>query len=393
MTALAATALNQRVSPDLLLVVPAVALLVIGLIFMTSASLPAEEHMGRATFSFLNRQLMAIVIGLLLAWVAWKTPIHWINSWASILFLLGVIGLVLAFVPGIGGGAVKGANRWVSIGPLNFQVSEAVKLLTIVYCASFLTRHKNLTEESWMGLLNPMILISIASAILILQRDFGSVVILLFVSLCMLFLGGVRKMPLAVLSGIVMASLSLLIYLQPYRVDRIKFFLDPESDPLGKGYQLLGSLLAIGRGGFSGVGIGSSMQKHQYLPEGHTDFIYSIICEEAGLIGALLVMALFSVLVGRAFALAMRAERQQQRLPAFLCYGIAIWLAFQVLLNMGVATGSLPTKGLTLPLISYGGSSMMMSIMTIGLLVNVSSVVRAGKGSSGDSTSAESEAR
>lgn len=287
-----------------------------------------------------------------------------------ILLLFSTVLLILVLVPGLGR-HVNGSARWLSIGPMGFQVSELVKLFIFVYLAGYLSRHQREVQEQLSGFAKPLLLLGFIGVLLLLEPDFGATVVIFTTSLAMMFLAGARFRYFAVIVCLAMVLFAALAITSPYRMQRLTAFLDPWQHEYGSGYQLTQSLIAFGRGGVSGVGLGNSVQKLFYLPEAHTDFLFAVIAEELGLVGILLVIGLFVIVVWRGLAIAKRAFDLGQRFSAYLANGLAIWLAIQSMINIGVNAGLLPTKGLTLPLMSYGGSSMLVMCFVIALLLRI----------------------
>lgn len=348
----------------------ALALLMLGLVMVCSASITmAESKTGQPLYFFI-RQLIYALMGLGLAAAVLSVRLFSWQQLAPQLLLFGIILLALVLIPGIGR-EVNGSARWLPLGPVNLQVAELIKLFAIIYIADYLQRHQGQISTAMAGILAPMVLLAIASFLLLLQPDMGSIVVILSTVVAMLFLGGARISIFVMMISVLGGLFYLLVTLAPYRLQRLQSFMDPWADPFGSGFQLTQALIAFGRGDWLGVGLGSSMQKLFYLPEAHTDFLYSIIAEELGLIGALVVIALFFVLIWRALAIGRAAELAGQRFGAQLAYGIGIWLGIQACVNIGVNMGALPTKGLTLPLMSYGGSSLIIVCIAIGLLLRV----------------------
>ena len=346
------------------------ALLIIGLVMVGSASISiADGKLGQPLFYF-NRQLIFAVIGLVLATLVVSVRLEVWRQLAPLLLIIGVGLLVLVLIPGIGR-EVNGSRRWLPLGPVNIQVAEIIKLFSIIYVADYLHRHHGQLHGSFFKVFGPLVLLGLAALLLLMQPDMGSVVVILSTVLAMLFLGGARLDVFAALMTIFAGLFAVLIWLAPYRLQRLQTFMDPWQDPFGSGFQLTQALIAFGRGDWLGVGLGSSMQKLFYLPEAHTDFLYSILAEELGLIGALSILVLFSVFIWRALAIGRAAELAGQVFGAQIAYGIGIWIGLQACVNMGVNMGVLPTKGLTLPLMSYGGSSLLLTCLAIALLFRV----------------------
>ncbi len=368
--------------PDPWVLLPALLLLALGLLMVTSASMPIAERQTGQPFYFLLRQGAFAGIGLLAAGVVFQVPLaRWRR--AGPLLLLAAMGLlVLVLIPGIGK-EVNGSMRWVGVGPINIQVSEIAKLFALVYIAGYLKRRGVELQTadfrtSALALFRPMAVLAVLAVLLLLEPDFGSVVVLMAAALGMVFLAGVNLRQFGTLLVGTTVAMAVLILSSPYRRDRLFGFLNPWDDPLGKGYQLTHSLIAIGRGELFGVGLGESVEKLFYLPEAHTDFLFAVLAEELGLAGILIVLVLFITLVWRAFAIGRRAERLDMKFSAWLAYGIGLWFGIQALFNMGVNMGVLPTKGLTLPLMSYGGSSVVVMCMALALLLRIDVETRAG---------------
>jgi len=288
----------------------------------------------------------------------------------GLLYLFGLFLLLLVLLPGLGR-EVNGATRWIPIGPFSLQSSEFMKLFLVVYIAGYLVRRQlEVTHTVW-GFIKPMILLVLASTLIMIQPDFGTTTVLLVTALGMLFLGGVpvwQFLILIVLSG---SALFTLVIFSPYRLQRVTTFLDPWADVQNSGYQLAQALIAFGRGEWFGVGLGNGIQKLFYLPEAHTDFLMAVIGEELGLMGTLLVIALFAVIVWRAFSIGAKAEQLELRFASYMAQGFGLWLGVQAFINIGVNIGLLPTKGLTLPLMSYGGNSIIVACMVISILIRI----------------------
>lgn len=367
---LANAAETARPLPDGWLLGAVLLLIMLGLLMVTSASMPLGEDRAGQPFHYLIRQGVALVLGLAAAVVVLHTPLwRWLESSAWLL-LLGVVLLVLVLLPGVGH-EVNGSARWLRLGPVSLQVSEFAKLFAVVYVASYLQRHGAELYTSMMAMLRLMFVLGMVAILLLLEPDFGATVVLVATALGMVFLAGIKIGRFMLLQSVIFAGMLALVYSSEYRLKRMTSFMDPWQDPFGDGFQLTQALIAIGRGGLFGVGLGESIQKHHYLPEAHTDFLFAILAEELGLVGVLLLIALYAVIVWRGFVAASRAQHQGQRFAASLGYGLSLLLALQVLINLGVNMGVLPTKGLTLPLISYGGSSMLATCILLALLLRV----------------------
>jgi cell division protein FtsW len=351
------------------------ALLSLGLVMVASASISiADSKMSEPLYYFIRQAIFAAA-GLLIAWAVVSIRLSFWQRYAPQLLMVGVVLLVLVLIPGIGR-EVNGSSRWLPIGPINVQVAEIIKLFSIFYIADYLQRHHGQLQGSFFKVLAPLVLLGFAALLLLMQPDMGSMVVILSTVLAMLFLGGARLDVFAGLISVMGALFALLVWLAPYRLQRLQSFIDPWADPFGSGFQLTQALIAFGRGDWLGVGLGSSMQKLFYLPEAHTDFLYSILAEELGLVGAMFVIVLFFVFIWRALAIGRAAELAGQVFAAQVAYGIGIWLGLQACVNMGVNMGALPTKGLTLPLMSYGGSSLVIVGVAVALLFRVDQETR-----------------
>ncbi len=355
---------------DLPLVWIFAAMLLIGLVMVASASIVIADRELHAPFYFLVRQGFYALIGLLGLLLAMAIPLElWVRS-RYLLLGCALLLLVMVLIPGIGH-EVNGSVRWLRVGPLSLQASEPARLLLILYLAGYMLRHPDVIAESFIGFMKPMVFILLAAFLLLAEPDFGAATVLVATALAMLFVGGVRLRHFVLLFALVAAGLAVLATTSAYRIKRLTGFLDPWADAYDSGYQLTQSLIAIGRGEWLGVGLGASVQKLFYLPEAHTDFVFAVIAEEFGLLGAIAVIGLYVALVWRAFLIARRAAASDQAFGAYLAYGIGSWFGIQAFINIGVNMGVLPTKGLTLPLVSAGGSSMLVSCAAVGLLLRV----------------------
>lgn len=358
-----------EIQPLSALVISSVALLIIGIVMISSASMDmAVETMGNG-YHYVIRQLMFAVMGSMLALVAVNVPVAWWERSGWLLLGIGLLVLVLVLTPL--GRTVNGSTRWIPFGLFNVQVSEVAKLCLIAYLAGYVVRRRDELLNTWPGFLKPLAVLGVASVLLVIQPDFGATVVLVTAAAGMIFLSGVRLSRFVPLIATLVVIGVVLILTQPYRLKRVVSYLDPWKDQFDTGYQLTQSLIAFGRGEWGGVGLGNSIQKLFFLPEAHTDFIFAIIAEEFGLLGSLLVLGLFTVLVVTGFVIARRAEKADMPFGACFAYGITLLIGLQAGINMAVSTGLLPTKGLTLPLVSYGGSSLMISCVCIGILARV----------------------
>ena len=356
---------------DLGMILAATALASVGVVMVASSSIAVADGQHVGAFFYLMRHLVFLGAGIAACVIVARIELSWLEKNAVPLLMIGFALLLLVFVPGIGF-RVNGARRWIHLGISGFQSVEAMKIFFIVYLASYLVRHREKVQGSFFGVIKPLALAILAAGMLLAQPDFGSAALLLAVTLGMVWLGGARLSNLAALGALGLPVLAWAAMSQDYRVKRLTSFLDPWADPFKDGFQLTQALIAIGRGEWLGVGLGGSVQKLFYLPEAHTDFILAVIAEELGFAGIVLVLALFGWLIARGFTIGLRAVERGQRFAGYCAFGVSLMIALQALVSIGVNLGVLPTKGLTLPLISSGGSSVMMTCAAIGLLIRVS---------------------
>ena len=349
----------------------ALGLVGLGVVMVASSSMPYATSNGVGAFYYLNRHLMFLALGLVLALTLMNTEMKRIEQHSQLLLLLCFVLLAAVFVPGLGK-TVNGARRWLNLGLSNFQAVEAVKLMLIVWLASYLVRHRDAIGDSWKTLIKPLAVASALVGMLLLQPDFGSSALLLAITGGMVWLGGARIRSLLLPGLAVLALMSVIVVLEPYRVLRLTSFSDPWANAFDSGYQLVQALIAIGRGEATGVGLGGSILKLDYLPEAHTDFIFAVTAEEFGFIGVCIVIALFALFTWRALRTGLRCMELRQPFNGYVAFGIGLWISLQAFVSMGVNLGILPTKGLTLPLVSSGGSSVLMTCAALGLLLRVS---------------------
>lgn len=345
-------------------------LLSIGLLMVASASAPIAERQLGNSFYFLWRQMIFAGLGLLLLWFTFRCDSYYWQKISLFFLLASFVLLIMVLIPGIGK-KVNGSARWISLVFFNIQVSEVIKLFFIVYLASYLARRQHEVRYQLSGFIKPLILVGILGGFLLLEPDLGATVVIGATVLGMLFLAGVPWPPFVIMVGLAVLMLAGLILMAPYRWARLISFLDPWAYAFDSGYQLTQALIAFGRGSWFGTGLGDSVQKLFYLPEPHTDFIFAVLAEELGLLGALLVIGLFTLLIARLFWIGRTSQQLGRDFVAYLAYGIGFCLALQFLINLGVNMGLLPTKGLTLPLISYGGSSLLITCMMIGIALRI----------------------
>ncbi|HZF25997.1 MAG TPA: putative lipid II flippase FtsW [Steroidobacteraceae bacterium] len=361
---------TPRLTLDPLLVSCALALLLLGLVMVTSASISiAEQELG-SPFAFLERQLMFATVGCCLGLVAFTLPTELWERISFALLLIGLVLLVLVLVPGVGH-AVNGSRRWLRIGMFNFQASELARLLILIHICSYAVRRQEELRTTMKGVLKPLGLLALGALLLLLEPDFGAAAVLLITGFAVLFIAGISWRHVLVVLAIGGMGLGAIAVSSAYRVRRLTTFLDPWSDPFNSGFQLTQSLIAIGRGEWFGVGLGASVQKLFYLPEAHTDFVFAVLAEELGLAGVMLVLTLFLVLVWRCCQIARQAAQAGQLFQAYLAAAFGIWVGLQAFINIGVNMGVLPTKGLTLPLMSYGRSSLLVTLAWLGIVLRI----------------------
>ncbi|MFW1677567.1 putative lipid II flippase FtsW [Pontibacter sp. JAM-7] len=348
----------------------ALSLMLFGFVMISSASLDVAMRNNGTPYYYVFRQMTFMAIALFAAMVVWRIPLSFWQQTGHWWMLMAGVLLVLVLIPGIGKG-VNGSHRWLPLGPLNLQASEVAKFCMVIYMGGYLVRRLDEVRSSWKGIAKPTLPLGIFCVLLYFEPDFGALVVLMGTVMGMIFLGGMRfSQFLTVVSGVLLLLVTV-VGLQPYRVARLKSFLDPWADPFGSGYQLSQAQIAFGRGDWFGTGLGNSVQKLFYLPEAHTDFVFSVLAEELGFAGAAVLIVLFAILVVSIFRIGRRAEKQKAFFPAYICYGFGIIFAAQALINIGVNVGALPTKGLTLPLVSYGGSSLLVSCIMLAVILRV----------------------
>jgi len=353
---------------DAALLLAASTLLIVGLIMIASASIDVADVRNGNPFHYVIRHGFFVVLGVIAGAIVYQFPT---SLWQKSGWLALSTSLVMLVTVLIIGKEVNGSTRWIGMGTLNIQPSELAKLLLVSYLAGYLVRRRDEVMRTWWGFAKPMLVLMVIAFLLLMEPDFGATVVIGAAFLGMIFLSGAKLGQFILLIVGCLATAWGLIYSSPYRLQRLTGYTDPWADQYGSGYQLTQSLIAFGRGDWAGVGLGNSIQKQFYLPEAHTDFVFAILAEEFGLIGTILVVILFSVLVYRALMIGNLAERSNQLFSAYFAYGIGILLGVQAFINIGVNMGLLPTKGLTLPLVSYGGSSLIVSCMCIGVLARI----------------------
>ena len=348
-------------------------LLALGLVMVYSASLAIAEaarYTGHNGEYYLIRQGIFIGIGVTAGLAAFQVPMRVWQQAAPYLFLAGLLLLVVVLIPGIGR-EVNGSRRWIPLGFANLQPSELMKLLAVLYAADYTTRKAAFMHDFRKGFLPMAAVMMLTGALLLSEPDFGAFVVIVAIGMGILFLGGLNWRVFAALVVVLLAGFALLIVSSPYRMQRILGFMDPFADPYGKGYQLSHALIAFGRGEWLGLGLGGSIEKLFYLPEAHTDFLLAVIAEEFGFVGVAVVIGLFAWLIVKAFLIGHRAAQLERNYCALVAQGIGIWLGVQALINMGVNVGLLPTKGLTLPFLSFGGSGIVANCLAIAVLLRI----------------------
>ncbi|MBU0744511.1 MAG: putative lipid II flippase FtsW [Gammaproteobacteria bacterium] len=355
---------------DYWLILSVFSLLAIGFLLLASASMGISGKWHHTPFHFLSRQAIYLFIGFIAVLFAKQVPLSFWEKISGYLLLASMFLLMVVLIPGVGR-EVNGSIRWIGLGIASLQVSEFAKLSLVIYIASYLLRHQDEVQASIKGFIKPLILLGIIAWLLLLEPDFGAIVVMLLTMLGMMYLAGARLWQFIVLLLLVGVCLATLAVVSPYRLMRLTSFLNPWAKPFDSGYQLVQSLIAFGRGGIFGVGLGNSIQKLFYLPEAHTDFLFAVLAEEFGIFGQVIVLGLFSFFVARVFYLGRMAAKIKNWFASYLAYGLGLLIALQVIINIGVNMGLLPTKGLTLPFMSYGGSSMLFNCIIIAILLRI----------------------
>ncbi len=358
---------------DQALVWSCILLLALGLVMVYSASIAIAED-SRATgyqpFYFLLRHTVFLVFGIVIGTALFEIPLRIWQRLALYLFLFGTMLLVLVLIPGIGR-EINGSQRWLSLYVVNLQPSEPMKLFAVLYAADYTVRKAALMHSLKKGFMPLFIVMLMVGGLLLREPDFGAFVVIVTIAMGILFLGGMNWRWFAVLLVLLAISFVLLIWISPYRMQRVAGFMDPWADPFGNGYQLSHALIAFGRGEWLGVGLGASVEKLFYLPEAHTDFLLAVIAEELGFVGVAAVIALFAIIIARAFTIGRQAALLERNFAALVAQGVGLWISVQAFINMGVNMGLLPTKGLTLPLMSFGGSAIVANCCALAVLLRV----------------------
>ncbi|EXI76171.1 MAG TPA: putative lipid II flippase FtsW [Candidatus Accumulibacter phosphatis] len=358
---------------DLALLWSTLVLLVIGMVMVYSASMATAEaarQTGNQSSYFLIRHGVFVIVALVAAGMAFQVPMATWQRWSPWLFVAGFVLLALVLIPGVGR-EVNGARRWLSLGLVNLQPSELMKLFAVLYAADYTARkmpYMHDLKKAFLPLASAMVAVGV---LLLKEPDFGAFVVIISIAMAILFLGGMRARLFVILIVVLAVAFAALIIVSPYRRDRIFGFMDPWADAFGRGYQLSHALIAFGRGEIFGVGLGASVEKLFYLPEAHTDFLLAVIAEELGFVGVLVVILLFGLLIQRAFAIGRQAVALERYYSALVAQGVGVWLGVQGFINMGVNMGVLPTKGLTLPLMSFGGSGILANCIALAVLLRI----------------------
>ena len=345
-------------------------LLLIGLMMVSSSSVMIATKNYHQPFYFLVRQTAYLSIGAMLAMVVMRVDTTIWQKHSVALLGICLLCMVLVLIPGIGK-MVNGSRRWLALGPIGIQVSELAKFLVVIYISGYLVRQQERNKSQILGFIKPMIVLAIVASLLLMEPDFRATVVIVSTVMMMLFLSGVKWLYYLILMVCVAVAMAMLAVASPYRVARLTAFLNPWADQFKSGYQLTQALIAFGRGGWFGMGLGDSVQKLFYLPEAHTDFLFAVLAEELGFLGIIVVIVLYGILFWRGMMIGFQAFQQNRLFAAYIAYGLSCWLFFQALINMGVNSGMLPTKGLTLPFLSYGGASLVVNCLVVALLLRI----------------------
>jgi cell division protein FtsW len=361
--------LNKAMHVDAWLLVPVLLLLASGIVMVGSSSIAVAESHGVSTYFYLVRHVICILLGLIIASAFRSIPVAFLERISRPLMWVSALVLLLVFIPGVGR-SVNGSARWITLGFANFQVVEAVKIMVIIYMAGYLVRKAEMVKIRFFDTLKPLLLAAMLTALLLIQPDMGSAAVITAIVGGMVWLAGATWRHILLL-GMMALPVFGFAAMEPYRLRRIVSFMNPWADPYDSGFQLTQALIAVGRGELFGVGLGASIQKLFYLPEAHTDFIFAVLAEEFGLSGVIFILSLFMLLVTRIMIIGLMAHRAQRPFAGHIAYGVGLWIGLQALISIGVNLGALPTKGLTLPLISSGGSSVLMTFLALGIVFRI----------------------
>ncbi|AWI49729.1 cell division protein FtsW [Buchnera aphidicola] len=364
---------NYIVLYDRVLVWLTLGLCITGLVMVTSSSIPIGQILYHDPFFFVKREIFYFFLIFLLSFILLRIPMSFWEKNSNLILIISIFLLTIVLLIGK---SVHGSYRWINIGILHIQPAEICKISSFFYISNYLSRKTNEVRNNFWGFLKPITIIIIQSVLLLAEPDLGTVIVLFLTTLSVLFLSGVKIKQFFIIIFFVTLIITALVLFEPYRIKRILSFWNPWKDPFGNGYQLTQSLIALGRGHFFGQGLGNSIQKLNYLPEAHSDFIFSIIGEELGYIGCFLILLMIFFISFRAMYIGQQSFEKKQVFSGFLACSIGLWFSFQTLINIGAVTGILPTKGLTLPLISYGGSSLIVNLMAICILLRIDFEIR-----------------
>ena len=354
-------------------IVLAFAMYMIGLVMVASSSMPVAERLFDNPFHFVVRHMIYIGLSIVIAAASLQIPMSWWHKHSGSLLIVGLALLVVVLLIGR---TVNGSTRWIAVGPITIQAAEPAKLFFFCYLAAYLVRRRDEVMENFKGFVKPLIVFLLLALLLLAQPDLGTIIVMFVTTFGLLFLAGAKLWQFIGIASMGVIALSLLAIFEPYRWRRVTSFLDPWSDPFGSGYQLTQSLMAYGRGEVFGQGLGNSIQKLEYLPEAHTDFVMAVLAEEFGFVGVSIILLLSMVLVLKALSLGKMAVSKEKYFEGFFAYAIGIWMSFQTAVNIGASAGIVPTKGLTMPLISYGGSSMIVMTVAIVILLRIDHEIR-----------------
>ena len=360
---------NRTVQVDAWLLVPVLLLVASGVVMVGTSSIAVAESNGVSSYYYLVRHMLYILLGLMLASSFRVIPVAFLERISRPLMWLSALVLLLVFIPGVGR-SVNGSARWISLGFVNFQVVEAVKVMVIIYMAGYLVRKADMVKIRFFDTLKPLMLAAMLTSILLIQPDMGSAAVITAIVGGMVWLAGAAWRHILVL-GMMALPVFGVAAMEPYRFRRIVSFMNPWADPYDSGFQLTQALIAVGRGEIFGVGLGASIQKLYYLPEAHTDFIFAVLAEEFGLLGVVFILSMFMLLVARIMIIGLMAHRIGRPFAGNVAYGMGLWIGLQALVSIGVNLGVLPTKGITLPLISSGGSSVLMTFLALGIVFRI----------------------
>jgi cell division protein FtsW len=364
---------NAGITFDRTFIVLALSMYMIGLIMVASSSMPVAERLFNNPFHFVTRHMVYIVLSLIIAGLTLQVPMSWWHKYSGYLLLFALLLLVAVLIIGR---SVNGSQRWIVVGPITIQAAEPAKLFFFCYLSAYLVRRREEVMENLKGFIKPLVVFGLLALFLLMQPDLGTVIVMFVTTFGLLFLAGAKLWQFIGIALVGASAIVGLAIFEPYRLRRITSFLDPWQDPFGSGYQLTQSLMAYGRGDVFGQGLGNSIQKLEYLPEAHTDFVMAVLAEEFGFVGVSLVLLLSVWLVMKALILGRQAISKEKYFEGFFAYSIGIWMSFQTAVNIGASAGIVPTKGLTMPLISYGGSSMIIMTLAVVVLIRIDHELR-----------------